>query len=67
MSVGPAGDGNLSVASGNSVCPPISTAVDVCGNAVANLGFAAAGCEGGAAVFPDSPITTTNDNYGLIP
>jgi hypothetical protein len=43
-SVGPVGNvignGNLSIASGNSVYAPISIPVDVCGNAVAILGFA---------------------------
>ena len=71
-SVGPVGNvignGNLSIASGNSVYAPISIPVDVCGNAVAILGFATAGCEGGAAVLLDSPITTTTtNNNSLIP
>ena len=71
-SVGPVGNvignGNLSIASGNSVYAPISIPVDVCGNAVAILGFATAGCEGGPAVLLDSPITiTTTTTNSLIP
>lgn len=42
--------GNVSVLSGNQVDAPVSVPVDVCGNAVAILGFATAGCQGGASV-----------------
>jgi hypothetical protein len=42
--------GNGSVASGNQVLAPITAPVDVCGNAVAVLGVANAGCNGGASV-----------------
>jgi hypothetical protein len=42
------GDGG--VLSGNQIIAPISIPVDVCGNAVAILGIAGAGCEGGASV-----------------
>jgi hypothetical protein len=41
--------GNGSVGGGNQVSVPISIPVDVCGNAVALLGHAFAGCEGGAS------------------
>jgi hypothetical protein len=49
---GPSGNGNagvLSLLSGNDVNAPVSAPVDVCGIAVALLGGANAGCEGGAA------------------
>ena len=57
---GPSGNGNagvLSLLSGNNVNAPLSAPVDVCGVAVALLGGANAGCEGGAklvvaAVYP---------------
>jgi ChpA-C len=42
------GDG--SVLSGNQVIVPISVPVNVCGNAVAVVGVAGAGCKGGAKV-----------------
>jgi|GEM_PF-4206776 len=42
--------GNLSSLSGDNVQVPITGAVNVCGNAVAVLGGAIAGCEGGASV-----------------
>jgi len=45
---------NLSVLSGNNVQNPTQMPVDICGNAIAFLGFATAGCEGGAAAFLDS-------------
>lgn len=38
------------VLSGNQVVAPISVPVNVCGNAVAVLGIANAGCVGGASV-----------------
>jgi hypothetical protein len=47
--------GNVSVLSGNTVNIPISIPIDVCGNAVAVLGFAEASCQGGAGVFNGSP------------
>jgi len=42
--------GNGGVLSGNQVYAPISIPVDVCGNAIAILGIAGAGCQGGASV-----------------
>ena len=42
--------GNSGVLSGNQVVAPISVPVNVCGNAVAVLGNAGAGCKGGASV-----------------
>jgi hypothetical protein len=42
--------GNVSVLGGNQVYVPVSVPADVCGNAAAILGFAAAGCQGGASV-----------------
>jgi len=38
------------VLSGNQVVAPISIPISVCGNAVAVLGIAGAGCKGGASV-----------------
>ncbi|GII89251.1 hypothetical protein Ssi03_72410 [Sphaerisporangium siamense] len=43
-------DGRHSVLGGNQVVAPITAPVSVCGNAVAVLGDAAAGCLGGASV-----------------
>ncbi|WP_181871513.1 chaplin [Sphaerisporangium album] len=43
-------DGRHSVLGGNQVVAPIEAPVNVCGNAVAVLGDAAAGCLGGAGV-----------------
>ncbi|MGI5325489.1 chaplin family protein [Actinomadura nitritigenes] len=43
-------DGALGVIAGNQVNAPISAPVNVCGNAVAIVGQAVAGCEGGAIV-----------------
>ncbi|MGH3289842.1 MAG: chaplin family protein, partial [Streptosporangiaceae bacterium] len=48
---GPSGNGNagvLSLLSGNDVNAPVSAPINVCGVAVALLGGANAGCEGGA-------------------
>ena len=42
--------GDRGVISGNQVVVPISVPIDVCGNAIAVIGFAGAGCKGGAAV-----------------
>lgn len=43
------GNGNIPIASGNNVQIPVSAPVNVCGVAVAILGFSDAGCQGGAA------------------
>lgn len=45
---GTRGDGG--VISGNQVIIPISIPINVCGNAVAVIGIAGAGCRGGASV-----------------
>ena len=58
------GNGNLSILSGNNTQIPISVPVNVCGTAVAVLGFAEAGCQGGAAVLFDSGNTSTTNNNG---
>lgn len=42
--------GRSGVLSGNQIFAPISIPVNVCGNAVAILGVAVAGCKGGASV-----------------
>jgi hypothetical protein len=69
---GPSGSGNagvLSLLSGNNVNAPVSAPVDVCGVAVALLGGANAGCEGGAAsntVINGSGGGSGNGNAGVI-
>jgi hypothetical protein len=52
------GNGNISLLSGNSVTAPVSVPVDVCGLAVAVVGFSNAGCEGGSS----STISGVGDN-----
>jgi hypothetical protein len=42
--------GDHSILGGNQIFVPISIPVNVCGNSVAVIGFAASGCEGGAKV-----------------
>ncbi|MCW2886232.1 MAG: hypothetical protein QOE54_2183 [Streptosporangiaceae bacterium] len=42
--------GNHGVLSGNQVVVPIAIPINVCGNAVAIIGIAGAGCKGGASV-----------------
>src|SRR5262249_36607068 len=42
--------GNVSVLDGNQVNAPVNIPADICGNAAAILGFATAGCQGGASV-----------------
>ncbi|HEU5024595.1 MAG TPA: chaplin family protein [Spirillospora sp.] len=42
--------GNGSILGGNQINLPISIPIDVCGNAVAVVGIAGAGCKGGASV-----------------
>jgi hypothetical protein len=48
---GPVNSGNTSIGSGNNVDTPISVPVNICGTAIAILGFADASCVGGAGVF----------------
>jgi hypothetical protein len=47
------GNGNIPILSGNNVQIPVQIPVDICGNAVALLGFANASCVGGAAALLD--------------
>ncbi|MCW2940051.1 MAG: hypothetical protein JWN00_3036, partial [Actinomycetia bacterium] len=42
------GDGGI--LSGNQIFAPISVPISICGNAIAILGIAGAGCEGGSFV-----------------
>jgi hypothetical protein len=70
---GPSGNGNagvLSLLSGNNVNAPVSAPVDICGVAVALLGGANAGCEGGAAsntiIGDDATGGSDNGNAGSI-
>ena len=46
----PITSGGGSILGGNQVNLPVSAPIDVCGNGVGVLGFAAAGCAGGASV-----------------
>jgi hypothetical protein len=46
---------NITIISGNTVNIPISIPFDMCGNAIAILGFAEASCQGGAGIFLHSP------------
>jgi hypothetical protein len=55
----PVTSGNGSVASGNQVIAPITAPVNVCGNSVAVLGVAGAGCDGGATVGT-APVSGRN-------
>ena len=43
--------GNISVLGSNQVSAPVSVPINICGNAAALLGIAAAGCQGGAEVI----------------
>ena len=70
---GPSGNGNagvLSLLSGNDVNAPVSAPIDVCGVAVALLGGANAGCEGGAAsntvIHNGGGSGSHNGNAGVI-
>lgn len=60
---GPSGNinglGNLGVLNGNTVNVPLSMPISLCGGALAILGFAEAGCRGGAEVIVDSGNTTS--------
>jgi hypothetical protein len=56
-SAGPRTSGNESILGGNQVRVPVSVPVSVCGNAVAVLGAAFAGCEGGA--WTGAPMSTS--------
>ena len=47
--------GNMWIISDNTVNMPITIPVDMCGNAIAVLGFAEASCQGGAGAFLNSP------------
>ena len=70
---GPGGNGNagvLSLLSGNDVNAPVSAPADVCGIALALLGAANAGCEGGAAsnavIHDGGGSGSHNGNAGVI-
>ncbi|MFF4989688.1 chaplin family protein [Streptosporangium saharense] len=49
--------GRSGVLAGNQVVAPVTAPVNACGNAVAALGDAAAGCLGGARVGGPAPVT----------
>jgi hypothetical protein len=61
--------GNVSVLGGNQVNAPVSIPINLCGNAAAILGFATAGCQGGASVVGSPAGATdasgTSSNGGL--
>jgi hypothetical protein len=44
------GGGQGGILSGNQIFVPVSIPVDVCGNAVAVIGFSRAGCRGGSSI-----------------
>ncbi|MEO3874243.1 chaplin [Nonomuraea sp. B12E4] len=46
--------GNGGVISGNQLHLPITAPINVCGNAIAVIGVAVAGCKGGAGAFAPS-------------
>jgi hypothetical protein len=60
--------GDNSILGGNQINAPISVPVNVCGNALAILGTALAGCEGGASVSGGSGhgtwVTSGNNSIG---
>jgi hypothetical protein len=64
---GPHTSGNESILGGNQISLPISIPVNVCGNAVAILGGAFAGCAGGASVHGGSAggVGTTSGNHSI--
>ena len=57
------GIGNFSLASGNYIEAPTFTPTDFCGNALAFLGFAEAGCQGGVTVIDDSGNTSGGHHH----
>ena len=61
MAAGPiqSTSGNGSILGGNQINAPVNAPLDVCGNAVAVLGSAAAGCKGGATVWTTAVIKKT--------
>ncbi|GIN02173.1 chaplin family protein [Planomonospora venezuelensis] len=48
-------DGRFSIGGGNQVVAPITAPLNICGNSVAVLGEAFAGCKGGASVTDGGP------------
>jgi ChpA-C len=64
---GPHTSGNQSILGGNQISLPISIPVNLCGNAVALLGDAFAGCQGGASVSGGSGggASTTSGNHSI--
>jgi hypothetical protein len=50
MAGGPHTSGDNSVLGGNQIFAPISVPITVCGNAVAVIGIAGAGCQGHSVV-----------------
>ena len=73
MAAGPiqSTSGNGSILGGNQINLPINAPIDVCGNAVAVLGNALAGCKGGASVHTGggrgpSVIQHTSGNGSIL-
>jgi hypothetical protein len=61
--------GNVGIGNGNQVTAPIQVPINVCGNAAAVLGSAAASCVGGATANPPGggcPDQVTSGNLGLL-
>jgi hypothetical protein len=59
--------GNVSVLGGNQVSVPVTIPANVCGNAVALLGGATAGCQGGAQVTGAGALLGGIIPGGLVP
>lgn len=65
----PVTTGNNGVGNGNQVVAPIQVPVNICGNAVAVLGVAGAGCDGGSVAHQEDGLTgdmlsTSNQGVG---
>ncbi|MCP2326237.1 hypothetical protein HDA40_004744 [Hamadaea flava] len=64
---------NIGIGNGTQIIAPIQVPVDVCGNAVAVLGQAYAGCEGGASATitgktkPGGHYTKESTEAGVLP
>jgi hypothetical protein len=60
--------GNAGILTGNQANAQVQAPIDICGNAVAVVGFAAAGCEGGSwATLDDSDVRLNSfGNTGIL-
>jgi hypothetical protein len=62
---GTTSSGNVAAASGNLIDIPVSIPVNVCGNAAAILGVAAASCQGGATVASRGTVAAGTHGSGI--